>query len=79
MEKGLEKFAKLVKTIDLEAVNKISTNDIVRLRRIWEVNKFTDSNLSYWLQNKNKKYSLKKINYGMKEKFNFLKKKNQAS
>ena len=61
-EKGLEKFAKLVKTIDLEAVNKISTNDIVRLRRIWEVNKFTDSNLSYWLQNKNKKY-LKVNNY----------------
>ena len=61
-EKGSEKFAKLVKAIDLKAVNKISTNDIVRLRRIWEVNKFTDNNLSYWLQNKNKKY-LKVNNY----------------
>ena len=61
-EKGLEKFAKLVKAIDLKAVNKISTNVIVRLRRIWEVNKFTDNNLSYWLQNKNKKY-LKVNNY----------------
>ena len=61
-EKGLEKFAKLVKAIDLEAVKKISTNDIVRLRRIWEVNKFTDNNFSYWLQNRNKKY-LKDNNY----------------
>ena len=61
-EKGSEKFAKLVKAIDLKAVNKISNNDIGRLRRIWEVNKFTDNNLSYWLQNKNKKY-LKVNNY----------------
>ena len=59
---GKENFFNLVKELDSDAMINIAPNDIQRIRRIWEVNKFTDNNLSYWLQNKNKKY-LKVNNY----------------
>ncbi len=57
---GKENFFDLVKQLDGDAIKSISPNDIQRIRRIWEVNFFTEKKFSEWKQNKNKKL----INYG---------------
>ena len=53
---GIDDFFDQVKNIDKKSVNKISKNDTSRLRRIWEVHKYTNKTLSYWLNNNNKNY-----------------------
>ena len=55
-KEGIDKFADKVRNIDDKALNKISKNDTNRLRRIWEVYKHTNQTLTYWLDNKNKKF-----------------------
>ena len=52
---GKENFYNLVKELDSDAMNNISSNDIQRIRRIWEVNFFTNKKFSDWKLNKNKK------------------------
>ena len=53
---GLDNFFDLIKEIDINAVNNISKNDTQRLKRIWEVYKFTGKKFSLWKDNKNKKF-----------------------
>ena len=53
---GLDNFFDLIKKIDIKAVNNISKNDTQRLKRIWEVYKFTGKKFSLWKDNKNKKF-----------------------
>ena len=53
---GLDNFFDLIKKIDINAVNNISKNDTQRLKRIWEVYKFTGKKFSLWKDNKNKKF-----------------------
>ena len=53
---GLDNFFELIKEIDINAVNNISKNDTQRLKRIWEVYKFTGKKFSLWKDNKNKKF-----------------------
>ena len=53
---GIEKLRDEVIRIDKDASKKISLNDINRLRRIWEVYKYTKKNLTFWKKNKNKKF-----------------------
>ena len=53
---GLDSFFDLIKKIDINAVNNISKNDTQRLKRIWEVYKFTGKKFSLWKDNKNKKF-----------------------
>ena len=50
---GINNFIEKVKNIDEKSLNKISKNDTSRLRRIWEVHKYTHKTLSFWLNNKN--------------------------
>ena len=45
---GKEKFFNLVKELDSDAIKNIFPNDIQRLRRIWEVNFFTNKKFSDW-------------------------------
>ena len=52
----LDSFFELIKEIDINAVNNISKNDTQRLKRIWEVYKFTGKKFSLWKDNKNKKF-----------------------
>ena len=59
---GLDSFFDLIKEIDINAVNNISKNDTQRLKRIWEVYKFTGKKFSLWKDNKNKKF-LDNIDY----------------
>ena len=59
---GLDNFFDLIKEIDINAVNNISKNDTQRLKRIWEVYKFTGKKFSLWKDNKNKKF-LDNIDY----------------
>ena len=59
---GLDNFFDLIKKIDINAVNNISKNDTQRLKRIWEVYKFTGKKFSLWKDNKNKKF-LDNIDY----------------
>jgi len=59
---GLDNFFELIKEIDINAVNNISKNDTQRLKRIWEVYKFTGKKFSLWKDNKNKKF-LDNIDY----------------
>ena len=54
--KGIDFFVNEIEKIDKEALSKISKNDTNRLRRIWEVYKHTNHTLTYWINNKNKKY-----------------------
>ena len=51
---GINNFIDKVKNIDEKSLNKISKNDTSRLRRIWEVHKYTHKTLTFWLNNKNK-------------------------
>ena len=53
---GIDNFYDQVKNIDKKSVNKISKNDTSRLRRIWEVHKYTNKTLAYWLNSNNKNY-----------------------
>ena len=53
LEIGINNFLEKVKNIDQKSLNKISKNDTSRLRRIWEVHKYTHKTLTYWLNNKN--------------------------
>ncbi len=53
---GLNNFYNIVKKLDYESLNNISKNDTQRLKRIWEVYKFTDKKFSDWKKNKNKKF-----------------------
>ena len=60
-EKILQEFGKdflinQIKNVDPESLNKISHNDTVRLRRIWEVFESTGKKFSEWKLNKNKKF-----------------------
>ena len=50
---GINNFIDKVKNIDEKYLNKISKNDTSRLRRIWEVHKYTHKTLTFWLDNKN--------------------------
>jgi len=50
---GINNFIDKVKNIDEKSLNKISKNDTSRLRRIWEVHKYTHKTLTFWLDNKN--------------------------
>ena len=53
---GIDKLREEVIKIDNVASKKISLNDINRLRRIWEVYKYTKKNLTFWKKNKNKNF-----------------------
>ena len=60
-EKILQKFGKdflinQIKNIDPDSLKDINLNDIVRLRRIWEVFETTGKKFSEWKRNKNKKF-----------------------
>ncbi len=55
-EIGPENFYKLVKDLDKKSVEKISSKDTQRLKRVWEVFKYTDKKFSLWKENKNKKF-----------------------
>ena len=56
LKEGKSKFIKRIDKIDSKSLNKISKNDTLRLRRIWEVYQHTSYTLSYWLNNQNKKF-----------------------
>tara|TARA_B100001123_G_scaffold406419_1_gene497665 strand:+ start:242 stop:1159 length:918 start_codon:yes stop_codon:yes gene_type:complete len=58
LKNGIEKFIKEIKKIDPESLTNISSKDISRLRRIWEVYNFTNIKLSNWLKNKHNNYLL---------------------
>jgi len=53
---GKENFFSLVKDLDSDAMINIAPNDIQRIRRIWEVNFFTNKKFSDWKKNKNKNF-----------------------
>jgi len=53
---GKENFFNLVKELDSDAMINIASNDIQRIRRIWEVNFFTKKKFSEWKKNKNKNF-----------------------
>lgn len=53
---GKEEFYKIVKKIDEDSIKLIFPNDIQRLRRIWEVFKYSNKKFSEWKKNKNKKF-----------------------
>ena len=60
-EKILQEFGKdflinQIKNIDPDSLKEINHNDIVRLRRIWEVFESTGKKFSEWKLNKNKKF-----------------------
>ena len=56
---GINNFIDKVKNIDEKSLNKISKNDTSRLRRIWEVYKYTNKNFTYWQNNKSKNFLYK--------------------
>ncbi len=53
---GKENFYNLVKELDSDAMINIALNDIQRIRRIWEVNFFTNKKFSAWKKSKNKNF-----------------------
>ena len=53
---GIDNFIDKIKNIDEKSLNKISKNDTSRLRRIWEVQKYTHKTLTFWLDNKNQNF-----------------------
>ncbi len=53
---GKENFYNLVKELDSDAMINIASNDIQRIRRIWEVNIFTKKKFSDWKKSKNKNF-----------------------
>ena len=56
LKEGKKKFLKIVSNLDNQSVKKINPNDINRLRRIWEVFKYTNIPMSDWIQNNQKKF-----------------------
>ena len=55
-EIGNKKFIEEIKKFDPKALIFISTNDSIRLRRIWEVNKFTGTSFSEWKLKPNRRF-----------------------
>ncbi len=55
---GIDNFILQVKNIDEKSLNKISKNDTNRLRRIWEVYKYTQKSLTFWLDKNNQNFLL---------------------
>ncbi len=53
---GSEKFLKLVRELDYDSTKNILQNDTQRLKRIWEVFRYTNKKFSYWKKNSNKKF-----------------------
>ena len=53
---GIDNFIDEIKNFDEKSLNKISKNDTSRLRRIWEVHKYTNKKLSFWLLNNNQDF-----------------------
>jgi len=53
---GSKNFYNLVNELDYEATINISQNDSQRLKRIWEVYKYTNKKFSSWKKNENKKF-----------------------
>lgn len=53
---GSENFYELVKGLDKDSTKNIFKNDVQRLRRIWEVYKYTNKKFSIWKKNKNKSF-----------------------
>ena len=53
---GPKNFFNIVNNLDNEATRNISKNDTQRLKRIWEVYKFTNKKFSYWKKKENKKF-----------------------
>ncbi|MDC0194691.1 tRNA (adenosine(37)-N6)-dimethylallyltransferase MiaA [Alphaproteobacteria bacterium] len=53
---GTNKFIEEIKKFDPQALIFISVNDLVRLRRIWEVYKFTGTSFSEWKIKPNRKF-----------------------
>ena len=56
LNKGIKKFYEIVSKFDSEALKKINTNDLNRLKRIWEVFMYTKIPMSNWIKNKTKKF-----------------------
>ena len=61
-EKGWNKFFNETKKLDYESCSQIKKNDSQRLKRIWEVFKYTGTPLSYWKKNTNFNF-VKTYNY----------------
>jgi len=55
-EKGVQNFINIIKEFDSDSLKRISYNDILRLKRIWEVYKSTGIPLSEWKRKKNKNF-----------------------
>ena len=55
-KKGINNFFNLVSEIDREALEKIDANDVNRLKRVWEVFKYTNITISDWKKNNTKKF-----------------------
>ena len=51
---GIDKFLKQISEFDPISLQKISTNDLSRVRRIWEIYKSTGFTYNYWKGKKNK-------------------------
>ena len=56
LKEGKKNFLKIVNDFDIESVKKINPNDINRLRRIWEVFKFTNIPMSSWIKNNERNF-----------------------
>ena len=56
LNKGIKNFYEIVSKFDSEALKKINTNDLNRLKRIWEVFMYTKIPMSNWIKNKTKKF-----------------------
>ena len=53
---GINNFYELVYKLDPESVKKISKNDSQRLKRVWEVDNYTNKKFSSWQKKENKKF-----------------------
>ena len=51
---GINKFVKIISKFDPISLDKISSNDLSRVRRIWEIYHSTGFTYSYWKEKKNK-------------------------
>jgi len=56
ISEGIKNFYKIVSECDSEAVKKIDSNDVNRLKRIWEVFIYTNIPMSVWIKNKTKRF-----------------------
>jgi len=53
---GIKKFFNIVSKFDKKSVKNINSNDINRLKRIWEVYMYTNIPMSDWIARKSKKF-----------------------